>query len=80
MISTLIDTNVLLDIVERRPHWGDWSSKTVFDARLQGPVILNPIVYAEASIPYPEEADFEEIIYGMDVLQSRNILHRDLKF
>lgn len=23
---------------------------------------------------------FEEIIYGMDVLQSRNILHRDLKF
>ncbi len=62
MTSTLIDTNVLLDIVEMRQDWEEWSSRRVFEARLGGKVILNPIVYAEASIPYESATEFDAII------------------
>lgn len=62
MTSTLIDTNVLLDIVEMRPDWKEWSSRQVFEARLGGKIVLNPIVYAEASIPYESSAEFNAII------------------
>jgi hypothetical protein len=62
MTSTLIDTNVLLDIVEMRLGWEEWSSRQVFEARLGGKIILNPIVYAEASIPYENAAEFDAII------------------
>ena len=64
MTSTLIDTNTLLDIIEARAGWEEWASRRVFEARLQGAVVLNPVVYAEASLPYESEVQFNEIIDG----------------
>ena len=64
MTSTLIDTNVLLDVIEARPKWEEWATRQVLAARSKGPVILNPVVYAEASIPYDTESDFNMIVDG----------------
>ena len=62
MTSTLVDTNVLLDVVEMRPQWFEWSSRMLLDARRNGEVVLNPVVYAEASLPYESESAFLKFV------------------
>lgn len=45
--STLVDANVLLDILTADPKWLQWSVATLTAARAAGPVVVNPIVCAE---------------------------------
>jgi predicted nucleic acid-binding protein len=61
-MPTLIDTNVLLDVVEQRPQWFDWAVRRLVAAKREGDVIINPVVYAEASLPYLEEKKFAKFI------------------
>lgn len=44
---TLVDTNVLFDIVTDDPVFYDWAQHNLDMAALDGPVLINPIVYAE---------------------------------
>ena len=62
MTSTLIDTNVFLDVVEERPEWFSWATRRVLEARRGGNVVVNPVVYAEASTPYVDESAFARFI------------------
>jgi predicted nucleic acid-binding protein len=41
------DTNVLLDIATADPVWLPWSEHQFRTITLQGPVFINPIIYAE---------------------------------
>jgi len=50
--GTLVDTNVLLDLVTNDPHWADWSLARLDEAGLSGPVFANDVVYAELSIGF----------------------------
>lgn len=59
MTSTLIDSNVLIDVMEGRPIWHDWAVVRLAELAERGPFLLNQIVYGEASIPYDSEAIFE---------------------
>jgi predicted nucleic acid-binding protein len=61
-MPTLIDTNVLLDIVEMREGWFDWAMRSLKVARREGDVIINPVVYSEASLPCLEEQKFLEAL------------------
>ena len=49
---TLVDTNILLDLVTDDPKWSDWSIARLEEAALAGPVLINDVVYAETSIRY----------------------------
>ena len=51
-IVTLVDSNVLLDIVTDDPTWSEWSSNTLAEAFDNGRVVVNPIVYAEVSVGF----------------------------
>jgi predicted nucleic acid-binding protein len=59
VITTLIDSNVLLDVATADPQWEDWSSKALARAANDGPLAINPIVFAEVSIGFDtiEELD-----------------------
>lgn len=57
-MTTLVDSNVLLDVVEEDPDWYEWSSQALADAGDRGVLVINPIVYAEVSIGY---ASIEEL-------------------
>ncbi len=46
---TLVDTNVLLDLLTGDPKWADWSLGQLDAAALRGPLAINDIVYAELS-------------------------------
>ena len=48
----LVDTNVLLDLATNDPRWADWSQQALEMAALAGPLLINPIIYAEFSIGF----------------------------
>jgi predicted nucleic acid-binding protein len=48
----LVDTNVLLDLVTEDPVWVEWSIAQLESAALQGPVLINDVVYAELAARY----------------------------
>lgn len=58
--GTLLDSNVLLDILDPAQEWSRWSMEAVEDAGDQGPLVINPIVYAEVSIRFSRVEDVEE--------------------
>lgn len=49
---TLVDTNVLLDLVTDDPIWADWSIAQLEAASLDGPLLINDVVYAELAVRY----------------------------
>jgi predicted nucleic acid-binding protein len=56
---TLVDTNVLLDLVTDDPVWADWSIAELEGASLRGPLLMNDVIYAELAVRYSriEELD-----------------------
>ncbi len=54
--GTLVDTNVLLDVFTDDPRWADWSATALADARDGGPLLINPLIYAELSIRFSSPA------------------------
>lgn len=60
MSTTLLDTNVLIDVLEDRPVWSDWSVKHIETLAKDGDLVINQIIYAEASIPYAPQSAFDE--------------------
>ena len=62
MISTLVDSNVLLDIATDDPRWSSWSSRALADAANEGALVINPIVYAEVSISFDTIEELDEAV------------------
>lgn len=58
-MKTLVDTNVLLDVVTHDPTWAAWSEAALRDAAEHSTLAINPIVFAEVSIKFDriEDAD-----------------------
>ena len=50
--GVLVDSNVLLDLFTDDPAWMAWSEARLAEAFDAGPVLINPIVYAEISIAF----------------------------
>ena len=48
----LADTNVLLDVFTDDPQWRSWSESALREALVAGPIGINPIIYAEASLAF----------------------------
>lgn len=59
---TLIDTNVLLDVVTDDAKWADWSIAQLEAASLTGPLVINDTVYAELSVRYGRIEDLNAFL------------------
>jgi len=59
MSGILFDTNVLLDIATADPTWLGWSEAQLRAAAAQGPILINPIVYAELAPAFTTQADLD---------------------
>lgn len=46
---TLINSNVLLDLMTDDKRWADWSQAQLEQASSAGPLIINNVIYAEIS-------------------------------
>ena len=47
-----MDSNVLLDVARADPVWSGWSEDALARAADEGPLLINPIIYAEVSASY----------------------------
>jgi predicted nucleic acid-binding protein len=52
MRSTLVDSNVLIDLFDENSEWRDWSEAIVSDLGSRGTLVINPIVFAEVRYRY----------------------------
>ncbi|MFB2553928.1 type II toxin-antitoxin system VapC family toxin [Ensifer soli] len=59
---TLVDTNILLDLVTNDPAWADWSIEQMEAAALAGPLLINDAIYAELSVRYQRIEDVDAFI------------------
>jgi predicted nucleic acid-binding protein len=59
---TLIDTNVLLDLVTNDGTWADWSIEQLEAANLAGPLLINDVVYAELAVRYDRIEELDAFI------------------
>jgi predicted nucleic acid-binding protein len=45
--GTLVDSNVLIDVLSNDPVWAGWSESALADAADAGEIAINPIIYGE---------------------------------
>lgn len=76
-MTTLVDTNVLLDLVTDDPKWAQWSIAELESASLDGRLLINDVVYAELAVRYDriehldafvEQADLEVVSIPREAL------------
>lgn len=60
--GTLVDSNVLLDILTEDPTWSSWSTQALATAAETGPLFINPIIYGEVSVRFSRIEDLDEAL------------------
>ena len=60
--ATLVDSNVLLDVITEDPEWLDWSAAALARAADTSPLVINPIVYAEVAARFERIEDLEDAL------------------
>ena len=64
--GTLVDTNVLLDVLTEDVAWLGWSLGKLADAAERGPLFINPIIYAEVSVRFSSAEDLDDALPAQD--------------
>jgi predicted nucleic acid-binding protein len=62
MKTTLVDSNILLDVATRDPTWSDWASQALEAAANESSLAINALIYAEVSIGYERIEELEQAI------------------
>jgi len=66
--NDFVDTNIIIDVVEDDPLWGDWSRQQLVAAAGLGEVAINDIVYAELAVGYQRLQELEVMIARLGIV------------
>ncbi|QTD43994.1 type II toxin-antitoxin system VapC family toxin [Ottowia testudinis] len=58
----LVDSSVLIDLIEKTPEWFDWTTQALFDASQRDQLGINALVYAEIARTFAGAAKQNEFI------------------
>ena len=61
----LVDTNVLVDVLENEPEWADWSINQLRAQSKVHPLAINPVIYAELSLTFSTVEALDETIENL---------------
>lgn len=64
MHGTLVDSNVILDVLTEDDEWIDWSSTSLAEAAGSGLLLINPIIYAEVSVRFERIEELDDALPG----------------
>jgi predicted nucleic acid-binding protein len=64
---TLVDSNVLLDVVTDGQTWADWSQTQLERAVLHGPLVINDVIYAEISTRYATVDAVDSLLLDLNI-------------
>jgi predicted nucleic acid-binding protein len=59
---TLVDSNVLLDLVTDDPTWGQWSAEALSQAADESALAINPLIFAEVSARFGTIEELEQLL------------------
>ena len=59
MRSTLVDSNILIDVFDQASEWHDWSAAMLAQVASRGPLVINPVIYAEVAAGFASIEDIE---------------------
>lgn len=63
----LVDTNVLIDVLENDPDWAEWSLTQLRHRAQLTPLAINPIIYTELSAAFSSMEMLDEVLATMDL-------------
>ena len=65
----LVDTNVLVDVLQNDPQWADWSIAQLRAQDSLRALVINPIIYAEMSLSFSTLEALDEVVatLGLEV-------------
>jgi hypothetical protein len=61
-MTTLVDSNVIIDVVSEDAEWFDWSAAMLGAAAQNGRLVINPIIYAEVSCGFERIEDLDDAL------------------
>jgi predicted nucleic acid-binding protein len=68
---TLIDTNILVDVLLSDEVWRTWSAQMLDQRAAQGPLLVSDVVYAELSSRFDSEKQLRSALADLDVAHRR---------
>jgi predicted nucleic acid-binding protein len=60
--ETLVDSNVLLDLLTEDAQWFDWSSSALEAEAERSVLVIDPVIYAEVSIRFERIEDLDDAL------------------
>lgn len=63
---TLVDSNVLLDLIQEDRRWLPWSSAQLARCRERGSLAINPIIYAELTPGFDDAESLDQALPAAD--------------
>jgi len=64
----LVDSNVVVDVLERDPQWFAWSVGQMRNLSMTQPLVINAIVYAELAATFTSSAILDQKIATMKLI------------
>jgi predicted nucleic acid-binding protein len=61
-VKTLVDSNVLLDVITRDRTWHAWAENALREAAERSVLAINPIVFAEVSTKFDRIEDVDAVL------------------
>lgn len=63
----LVDTNVLVDVLQSDPDWADWSIAQLQAQSKVHRLAINPIIYSELSLTFSTVEALDQVLDGMEL-------------
>jgi predicted nucleic acid-binding protein len=68
---TIVDTNVIADVIASDPEWEMWSMDALARSRNDGPVAVNEVVFAEISARLSSSNEVNSILSNLNITFER---------
>ena len=63
----LVDTNVLVDVLQNDPQWADWSIGQLRAQAQLHRLVINPVIYAELSLSFSTFEALDRVVATMEL-------------
>ncbi len=61
-MSTLVDSNVIIDVLSEDRRWFEWSAAALVATAERSALFINPIVYSELAVGYSSPAAVDKVL------------------
>jgi hypothetical protein len=69
-VATLVDTNVIVDVLNEDSQWFEWSADALATAADLGPLVINHVIYAEVSVQFDTLEDLDAALPPTDYIRA----------